>query len=391
MANVKRKLLLGYWDCQYCGTKKIKGNLRSCPNCGKPRDENTRFYIDPNHKEYVPQEVAKKINRNSDWICNHCSQLNSDDSTHCKWCGSLRDSTNLDYHSNIAKQKAKEAQEKQPEAWNERTQEEPQESKWYDVPHSEHDFEYSANSSSLSSRFTNAKRHSKISIPVKPLLIALLALVVIGGLVFLLMPREYSGTVKAFAWERNILIERYQTVQESDWTLPVGARLRDTREEFYTTTQVLDHYETRTRQVPQQEIVGYRDVTVGYQDLGNGYFDEIVRSEPIYKTTYTTEEYEEPIYKTVQIYKTKYYYDVDKWLYERTVRTSGNNHEPYWGKTNLKSDERIGSKNQTYNVSIETSKNTQTYTMSYDDWGSLKLYDVVKFKVFLGNAKIIEE
>lgn len=354
MAVTKRKLILAYWDCEYCGTEKIKGNIPNCPNCGKPRDDNTRFYIDPTHKEYVPKETAKKINRNPDWICNHCGQLNSDDITTCTWCGSIRDNTNFDYHSNIAKQE-KEAQEKKQEF----------------------------NSECIS-------RHN-VLLPVKQLLIAFLALAIIGGLVFLLMPKEYSGTVKAFAWERNILIERYQTVQESSWSLPTNARLKYTHEEFYTTTQVLDHYETKTRKVPYQELVGYHDVTVGYEDLGNGYFEEIISSEPVYETKYTTEQYEEPVYMSVPIYKTKYYYDIDKWLYERTVSTSGNDHEPYWGKINLKSDERVSSKNQTYSITIETSKDTKTFTMSYDDWCSLELNDIVKFQVFLGNAKIIQE
>ena len=37
-------LVEGYWDCTSCNTKGIKGHLRECPNCGKPRGEHVKFY-----------------------------------------------------------------------------------------------------------------------------------------------------------------------------------------------------------------------------------------------------------------------------------------------------------------------------------------------------------
>ena len=36
MANEKEYDVMGYWDCPVCQTKKIKGTLRDCPNCGAP-------------------------------------------------------------------------------------------------------------------------------------------------------------------------------------------------------------------------------------------------------------------------------------------------------------------------------------------------------------------
>ena len=38
------KLVMGYWDCQYCGTSHIKGTKRDCPNCDHPRDAGVKFY-----------------------------------------------------------------------------------------------------------------------------------------------------------------------------------------------------------------------------------------------------------------------------------------------------------------------------------------------------------
>ena len=29
------KIVMGYWDCQYCGSVKIKGTLKTCPCCNQ--------------------------------------------------------------------------------------------------------------------------------------------------------------------------------------------------------------------------------------------------------------------------------------------------------------------------------------------------------------------
>ena len=38
------KIIEGVWDCAYCGTDKIRGAIRKCPNCGRQRDDNIKFY-----------------------------------------------------------------------------------------------------------------------------------------------------------------------------------------------------------------------------------------------------------------------------------------------------------------------------------------------------------
>ena len=37
------KHIWGYWDCD-CGCKHIRGDKTDCPGCGRPRNENTKFY-----------------------------------------------------------------------------------------------------------------------------------------------------------------------------------------------------------------------------------------------------------------------------------------------------------------------------------------------------------
>ena len=71
------KLVEGLWDCPFCDNKRIRAGQKTCPNCGHPQDENTKFYM-PDAIEYVSEEKAAKISRNPDWQCSFCGSLNSD-------------------------------------------------------------------------------------------------------------------------------------------------------------------------------------------------------------------------------------------------------------------------------------------------------------------------
>lgn len=82
-----------------------KGNIRGvrdCLNCGKPRDDNTQFYM-KSKTDYVDGEVAKTINRNPDWICSYCNSLNSDSNNNCLSCGASKEDSKLNYLQNKLK------------------------------------------------------------------------------------------------------------------------------------------------------------------------------------------------------------------------------------------------------------------------------------------------
>ena len=361
------RLIKTFWDCSYCQAKDITGDNRTCPNCGKARDNNTTFHINLHQKIYVPDSEAVHINRNPDWVCNYCDSLNSDKDKFCASCGAPRTKENLNYFQNHRKRKSEHsvnAVEVEPETITD-------------------------SSSSTSERFNQAQNFINSNLHIFLAVVASLAFLV--GLVFLLIPKEHELTVQELSWEYNINIERYQTVQESDWYLPSGARLLSTRLEISGYEPVLDHYETRTHQVSHQEIVGYEEYVSGYRDLGNGYAEEIISYQPIYQTYYDTETYQEPIYRDEPIYSTKYYYEIDKWLYERTVTTSGNDKSTYWGEPNLNSDERISSKKEIYSfVGIDEKGKDRNIELSYEDWSSLDIGQTVKVKVSLGFGEIVK-
>lgn len=289
------KLVEGFWDCKYCGTNRIRGSIHECSNCGRARDEDTVFYLDTKHISHVPEKEAIKINRNPDWLCQYCGRLNSDNDKICVSCAAPRTEENLDYFENRSK-KEKEYEQKELE-----------ESKFFsdELKYSFDEPKYSSynsteNTNHFGGNYMNEKSFSLmefISDHIKYILITLFIILGVAGLVFLLIPKEEEITIQGMSWERCIDIEKYQTVDENDWYLPVNARLKYTREEFSHYEDVLDHYETKTREVPKERIVGYEDYVVGYRDLGNGYFEEITNSRPITETYYEKETYQEAVYR----------------------------------------------------------------------------------------------
>lgn len=380
------RILEGFWDCKYCGTKRIRGSLRQCPNCGKARGDDITFYLDTTKNRYVPEEQAGKINKNPDWICNYCGQLNSDDDDSCVFCGAPRTVENLNYFENKEKQKetAKPKSEDYTPASSSSTRD------YSTGTHSSSDYSSRDYSSEIKLAFSGVS--SFFAKTWKPMLTVLLIAVSIFSIFWLLRPKEYDITVNELSWERCINVERYQTVEESDWYLPSDGRLLYTREEYSHSEQVLDHYETKTRQVAKEYISGYETYVSGYRDLGNGYFEEITDQRPIYETYYETETYQEPVFRSESVYRTKYYYEIDKWLYERSVKTSGTDNSPYWGDPNLASDERTSTQSETYmvkGIDIKTEE-TISFSLSLEDWSSLDVGQNLKVKITLCHGEILE-
>ena len=380
------RLIEGLWDCKYCDLKGIGGSKRECPSCGKVRDVNTKFYMPSEKTMYVPEDEAKKINRNPDWVCPYCDTLNSDSFSVCQQCGSERTSENLDYFENREKRDSKK-EEVTDTTKNEDVIVDPDEDTFSSSTDNSEQKTKSTFQNCIESCVDLFKNYAEYLIGA----IAIIAIIV--GLVWIFSPKTQEITVDAIHWERSIEIERYQTVNENGWTLPQGARLHETRNEIYTYQQVLDHYENKTREVAKQRISGYEEKVVGHRDLGNGYFEEITERVPVYETYYETEHYQEPVYRSEPVYKTKYYYEIDKWLYDRTLTSAGFDKSPYWDDTSgLGTDEREGKREENYYIRGTNSKGkSKEISISYSEWSDLNVGDKVKVKVSVfGNGELIQ-
>ena len=328
------KILVGCWDCDYCGADRISGEVKICPKCGKPRGKDITFYM-AGPKEYV--EDPDKINKNADWLCPYCNTLNSDDNKFCSACGASREESEANYFE--SKEKDREREEKREEVKR-------REEANYEGP--------------------RPSGRSRL-----PLFLALGAAVLL--LIFLFMPKTRGMHVDSKLWERHISIERYQEVQDSGWEQPADAWNVTSRDEIYTYNHILDHYETRTREVSEEVLDGY-DIETEYKDLGNGYFEEVEHRVPRYRTEYHTETYQEPVYVDVPVFRKKYYYSIMKWLYDRDEITAGMDDEPYYAELSLPETERERGRSEQYWIL----SGDRQYRISYDLWKQVKTGTEIK-------------
>ena len=358
MANV-----WGYWDCTYCRTKTIRGDKTDCPNCGHGRDENVKFYMRNDLLEYVPPE---QTNWEQNWICSYCKYQNSAQLTKCDYCGASKTESEKNYSD--VKSDSSELQDNNCNSGIDcRTESE------------------SNHSDAQSDLSENMSKILKIGI------ISFIVVSVIMFLVWLFIPVQREMVIDSFSWNREIQIEQMRTVDESDWSLPDDARLSYTNQEIRKYDKIIDHYETKTRKVSEKVLDHYETVKDGYRDLGNGQFEEVTKQKPVYRTEYRTETYEEPVYKKVPVYDTKYYYEIDRWFYLCSANSNGTDKEPYWKILNLKDDERESKRTEHYYIHCIYNDNITEYEIPFDTWNTLEVNQCISFKTFRFSNKMIGE
>ena len=310
------KILEGCWDCAYCGSKLIRGGLRNCPACGHPRDKNVKFYLGE-ARNYV--EKPEDIDPNPDWICSFCDALNPNGAEICQGCGSSK----ADSERNYFEQRRLEEEKNKPKVEEPRT-----------------------------------------GSPLRLLILLALVAAIIFSVMSMSGPKTKTITFTDKQWVRTEEVEVYKAVQESGWSAPQDAYDITTRSEIYAYQNVFSHYVTQYRTVARQVFDGY-DTYTTYEDMGNGYFKEVEHSTPRYRTEYVTEEYQEPVYIRTPVYRDKYYYTIEKWVVDRTLKSSGNgDEEPYFKSVRLGEGQRIGTQVEEYTLIA----NRTVYSTSFDIW-----------------------
>ena len=383
-----KRIVEGLWDCPYCGTKAIGGLTKTCPCCGHPQDVDTRFYLG-NKKKYLEANLAAEYGQGPDWVCPYCGSLNRIRYKYCSGCGAPKGSSEDDYFTNSAKADArKQARE---DALRDQTGGGSSGGRSQGSGGKGSVSQSGGGRGSLSqgraeggNGSASNGRKSKM-----PLLFVLLALAILGGIIFHCGPRNYTADVEWTYWVRQIDIEAWRTVQESAWSVPEGGRVYDRKSEIHHYDQVLDHYETRSRTVSESVYDG-EDTYTSYVNNGDGTFSEETYSTPRYRTEYHTEYYQEPIYRDEPVYRTKYYYDIERWVVDRTEESNGVDNEPYWPEYTLAANERTGYTGEIYGLSmlVDEEKKYRAY-LPLESWTAFKAGDQVKIKVVGGKVKEI--
>ena len=343
-------LVMGYWDCPYCGNKGNRGDVVNCPSCGRARGE-VKFYVkgyeegdtlqenELGQLEQLSEEKAQTFSKNPDWYCSFCNSLNSDNAETCGNCGASRADSEANYFEMLKKKQEREAAEAAAQSQNSAQQ----------------------------------KRSRK------PLLIAVCILLALIGLFAWFNGNKTAGDLKVTAlnWVRNINIEEYKMFSASGWSVPQDLEytITDQRREISGYTQVYDHDEEV--QVPRtRQVYDHDEYTL--EDNGNGTFTKV--SHPVYRTEtyYVTER--RPVYVPVPQYATKYYFDYWQWTPSRDVTASGEDHNAEWPEVALEEKEREGQRSEVYRFTVEHQKKQEapvTYRVDESVWQSINIGDQV--------------
>lgn len=398
--------LEGKWDCAQCLTKGISGLKTSCPTCGDSHNEHLdrseEWYLPDDARELTSSDELDYANSGPLWNCGYCGQPNRGDEAHCGECKkprdaddfvsatrtyvdgvdaegvTLSDTDDLDQDwVNATLQRADVLQvlEDQPATMPHRTLRASElltdGSPWPQYPGKTSSDKDDNSSESAGSRrlvisvlrdcFKANRRPTFIVV----VLIAALSMLGVSGVALYenyVATHTVDVTVQSLSWERQVEVEEFRTLTQEDWTYPGDARVLSSRREIRSYRQVLDHYETRTRQVPEQKQTGTRTEQYACGSTrvsnGNGTFTErttyCTRSVPVYATVYRTETYQVPIYRNEPVYDTKYRYEIDRWVTDHwdTANSSTHGHAPIWpGATIRGPKQRVGNeRHEAYGV-----------------------------------------
>ena len=312
----------GRWDCPSCGSTGQLGRHTSCQSCANPRPQGIRFYLPGDEPTVTDGERLAEARAGADWVCQHCGGSARAGQEHCPGCGAPRGSSPgqavREYGVDDVPRAGKAPPRAAPQA--------------------------------------PAARKGR-----RGWVAGLLALVFAGwcgtrgpdGFLSGALDgsREVEAVVQDKYWTRTVQVERLGPVEETGTALPEGARLIQSWREVVRHEDVLDHYETRTRQVSERVQVGTREYVCGQRDMGNGYFEDITCTEPEYDTEYRTETYEEPVYRREPVYGTMYRYRVDRWSPDTLLKAGGARDEPpAWPAVRLREKQREGARTEEYVV-----------------------------------------
>lgn len=395
-----------YWKCPSCQNI-IKGECRECPSCGQPIPSDVKYMMPNNSEvisalasgsvltsgsavtrvtkqhvdekgivsEIVPDELASD---KPNWNCTYCGFQNRFEDTSCRSCGAGKEQAEFDYFFNkpvMDEDNCKDYERRTGLEYKPDTpREEPSKYKCIAEPQS-------LSERILDFLYNNGKTIAQIAAVICTFVF----------LVWLFFPITRTAKIEGFEWERSIAVEEYKLCHESDWSVPSGGKVTSQQQEIHHYDSVLDHYETKTREVAYTEQDGY---DTSYRDLGNGQA-EVVET-PRYVTRYRTETYEEPVYRQEPVYKTKYYYDIGRWKEVGSLNTSGCDQNPYWHETDLPKSvsnptygERCqGDRSEKYSAIITDEKgNSHSVDYGYSEWSEYKIGDEITYKTFRFSQK----
>lgn len=385
----------GYWMCT-CG-KENRGRAKSCAGCGKPPDENTKFYLVSREDGNLGKVIKNYENKGPDWICDHCGTMNPATLDHCKGCGNEKDHEDTGYFDHHPERKGfigrpEDFTGKAEHLAATRLSPDIKDSSCTDSANTRHYPDYSGSSSYDTNRgihFSLPSIDINWSALIKVLgVIVCIALVVMGAIA-IFAPKERDLTIETKSWVSRVCVEEYRTVHESDWDIPTGGRMTNSYSAIHHYDTVFDHYETVQIPKTRDVLSGGHYESVGWRDNGDGTFTELQDWVPEYRTETYYESKQEPVYVQEPVYRTKYEYDIERWVFDHYETARGGDTEPYYAEVVTDKTHRISGRSTELKATASyysgEEKKTESFTLEESDWRSIQIGQEVHAKVYFGN------
>ena len=327
----------GKWKCPACGAGN-RGRDQKCSGCGQARGE-VEFELDEDAAAVTDGEQLAAANAGADWVCAYCSTSNAVAVAKCKQCGAGRDEGKQRKEQDAA---IPEAGPRQPLA----------------APAEEHHLSRAA--------------------------WTILSLCVLLGVTFFWLAfssSEQRLLLKSAHWDRSIAVETLTPVQEDGWDVPSGGRVLSSSLEVHHLDRIPDGTRTVMQSYTERVQTGTKKVRVGRKNKGNGYFADLYEERPVYTSQQRTRPVIETIYRSVPVLRTKYHYEVDRWIRSRSVDTSGDDTAPKWGDFSPGAREREGPRSETFRVALEGGGKTYNWNPPASVFERLKAGETYKVEI----------
>jgi hypothetical protein len=340
-----------------------------CAGCGARRGADVEFFLDDDARPLTDEALLREAEDGPDWLCESCGGSNRFNVRACQTCGApvggstFREVTVTNSNAARATDVAASA----------------------------------ARLPGLTPSYT------LLGIIAAGLLL-LFALLILGGggtaqraLVPGVDPRhsisrQIELAVERAEWKRSVVVEEYREVVAEDWegSVPPDARVISRRQDVHHHDRVKvgshvvqEHYTERVR-------VGSRTVTETYTDRehsgteryqcgtrnrGNGYFETVYCTRPVYRTVTKTrsklvDDYQTVTrsrdktvddYKDVPVYREKIKYSVKRWVPADTLAAGGTDLSPRWPEVLAGETKREGQRSESYRVFLRDLQNNKVY------------------------------
>jgi len=296
------------WVCPSCSTQN-PGPIKTCTSCGAPQPENVAFQrVDDEQFNFIKDEALIRMAKaGPDIHCPFCGTRNPSTAETCSQCGG-------DLSRGGQARQAGQRITTEPEA---------QPSQVVQPP--------------AASPEPKRKRSRAFTIFAIFGVFACLAAAILI-LMLLLNTDAVTATVRDVSWQRQIAIEAYTTVTESDWwdEIPAEAEIESCTMEY--------RYTSNEPQANATEVCGEAYV----EDTGTG-IGEVVQD------------------CTYEVYDEYCEYTATRWVVVDTVIESGRNLSPIWPEPTLSQNERLGDATEEYTITFSGDGETYTYTTTDSD------------------------